>query len=449
MTREALTRSLQLARVHPWIILALGFALVFALAAMFTGVGLVLFPWFACELFALSLAASGIEVRPRGMTWLKAAAITLTASVLFGSVVALAGLVFGPDIASADRAQVLPLLEAALRLVAIVAISFIALFFALPFLHVPMVLLERDGPLGTAVLESVLLVRRAGIASSFRLVLTAALFALLPATVSAIVTARMTDRASTPMGVVLSLPLLLFSVPLGLSLLSQGYLLERHHLPVRRMARPRPLPLTVTALLSTGIFVPVASLALVVFACVQDAPLIRNPLPHEAVLLSASRTDFTIPTSTLRVSFAPNQIRVQPLADDVARVLELPRSGPRAVDQVRAYDLDGLYLVELQGHEGGHGYALFNAAGARLDDTFHRALDERMGVPRALVFAPMFVLVAWLLLAALTPLAEARRSDEGSSKQRHAIRRATRIAWALVPCWMTIAVLGILAFFGV
>ena len=118
MTREALRRSLTLARVHPWIVLSLGFALVFALAAMFTGVGFALFPWFACELFALSLGASGIAARPRGLTWLKAAAITLTACVLFGSVVLLAGLVFGPDVASVDRALVLPRCEAvALRYV--------------------------------------------------------------------------------------------------------------------------------------------------------------------------------------------------------------------------------------------------------------------------------------------------------------------------------------------
>jgi hypothetical protein len=449
MTREALSRSLDLARVHPWILLSLGCALVFALAAMFTGVGLVLFPWFACELFALSLAASGIEVRPRGLTWLKAAAIILTASVLFSSVVALAGLVFGPDIASADRAQVLPPLEAALRVFGIIAISLIALFFALPFLHVPMILLERDGPLGTAVLESVLLVRRAGIASSFRLVLTAALFALLPAMLSAIVTARMIDRASTPMGVVLSLPLLLFSVPLGLSLLSQGYLLDRHHLPVRHLVRPRALPRTVTALLSASVLVPVASLALLLFACVQDAPLIHAALPEDAVLLASRTSDFTIPTSTLRVSITPRAALVQPLADDVARTLAVPRADARTIDEVRAYDLDGLYWVELRSEHTPLGHAMFNAAGARLDDTVHRALDERLGVPRALVFAPMFILVTWLLLAALTPLAEARRGDVQALAQQQAIVRATRIAWALVPCWTTIAVLGILAFFGV
>ena len=449
MTREALRRSLTLARVHPWIVLSLGFALVFALAAMFTGVGFALFPWFACELFALSLGASGIAARPRGVTWLKAAAITLTACVLFGSVVLLAGLVFGPDVASVDRALVLPPMESGLRVLAIVAISLIALFFALPFLHVPMILLERDGPMGTAVLESVLLVRRAGIASSFRLVLAASSFALLPATLSAIVTARMTDRASTPMGVVLSLPLLLFSVPLGLSLLSQGYLLERHHLPIRRLQRPRPLPRVLTSLLSAAVFVPVLSLALLLFACTQDAPLIKGPPPPDAVLVASHGAEFTIPSSTLRVSVSPREVSVQPLADDVARVLALPLTDARHVDEARAYALDGLFLVELRSQGASLGYAIFDGAGARLDDTFHRALDERMGVLRALVFGPMFILVTLLLFAALTPLAESRRVGASFTLQRSARARVTPIAWALVPCWITIAVLSILALFGV
>ena len=449
VTRNALMRSLTLARVHPWIVLSLGFALVFALAAMFTGVGFALFPWFACELFALSLSASGIATQPRGLTWLKAASITLTACVLFGSVVLLAGLVFGPDVASVDRALVLPPLEAGVRVLAIVAISLIAVFFALPFLHVPMILLERDGPIGTAVLESVLLVRRAGIASSFRLVLAAAVFALLPATLSAVVTARMTDRASTPMGVVLSLPLLLFSVPFGLSLLAQGYLLERHHLPERRLQNLTPLPRTLTALLSAGVFAPVLSLALLLFACTQDAPLIRDSPPSEAVLVAAHRSDFTIPTSTLRVTVSPRAVSVQPLADDVARVLAVPLNDARRVNEVRAYELDGVFLVELRAARASLGYAIFDGAGARLDDTFHRALDERMGVARALVFGPMFILVTVLIFAALTPLAEARRVEANSAIRRSASARVTRIAWALVPCWTTIAVLSILALFGV
>jgi len=449
MTREALTRSVTLARVHPWIVLSLGFALVFALAAMFTGVGFALFPWFACELFALSLGASGIAARPRGLTWLKAAAITLTGCVLFGSVVLLAGLVFGPDVASVDRALVLPPLESGLRVLAIVAISLIALFFALPFLHVPMILLERDGPIGAAVLESVLLVRLAGIGASFRLVLAAAVFALLPATLSAIVTARMTDRASTPMGVVLSLPLLLFSVPLGLSLLAQGYLLTRHHLPARRLQRPRPLPRVLTALLSAAVFAPVLSLALLLFACTQDAPLIGGAPPSDALLVASHRAAFTIPTSTLRVTVSPREASVQPLTDDLARVLAVPLRESRNIDEVRAYELDGLFLVELRSAQASLGYAIFDGAGARLDDTFHRALDERMGVTRALVFGPMFILVTLLLFAALTPLAEARKMGASSTLQRNASLRGTRIAWALVPCWMTIALLGILSLFGV
>jgi hypothetical protein len=105
--------------------------------------------------------------------------------------------------------------------------------------------------------------------------------------------------------------------------------------------------------------------------------------------------------------------------------------------------------VELRGAGGVPlGHALFTGAGVRIDDTVHRALDERMGAGRALLFGPSFLVVALLVLAALGPLAEAR-SVGGTELALEAARaRARGIAWLLVPVWGLIVTLGALAVVG-
>jgi hypothetical protein len=456
MIREAFARALGVGRVHPWVTLALGSALVLAVASAFTGLGIVLFPWFVCEVFALSLAASGVPVQPRGIAWVRAGLVVLAMAVVFASVVALAALVFGPDISTADRAAVLPWDQALLRLAGITSIAVAALVYALPFAHVPILLLERGGAVGAAALESVLLVRQAGPLRTFRLVLVSAVFALLPSIGGAIVTARLLDRASTPLGVVASLPLLLFSLPAGLGLVAQGYLLHRHLLPARHLVRTRPLARSTAALLTSATIAPIGGLVLLLWSCTLPAPLLRSELPagarvvaEHAIAPDSAETTFTAPGTTLSLAIAPRAVEVRPAVEGAPTLLRA-RSERRPIVGARLLALGDLYAVELRSAgQRSEGWALLDASGARLDDTTHRALDERMGVWRALVFGPSFLLIALALLSALGPLAELRGLGLRDEREvASAEARARRIAWALVPCWLTIVTLGALALLG-
>ncbi|GAB4207033.1 MAG: hypothetical protein OHK0013_24240 [Sandaracinaceae bacterium] len=454
MIREAMRRSLGVARVHPWMTFALGVALVLAIASAFAGLGLILFPWFVCELFALALAASGVGVQPRGLAWVRAGGVVLAAAVVFASVVALAALVFGPDLASVDRAHVLPWEQALLRLAGITSIAFAALAYVLPFVHVPLVLLERGGPVGAAVLESLLLLRRGGAATTFRLVVVAASFTLLPAIAGAIVTARLVDRASTPVGVLASLPLLLVSVPLGLGMVAQGYLLHRHRLPARHLVRARPLPQSTAGLLATAVVAPVGGLVLLLAACALPAPLLASAPPPSGVLVverEVGRT-FTVPGTALTLTATAERVEVAAAIEGRPTVLDTPasRTAERPIARVRVLAFADLFAVALVDETGRtEGWALIDGSGARLDDTVHRALDERMGVARALVFGPGFLVIALALLFGLGPLAETRGDVRPSNLAiRRAEARARATAWALVPCWGAILVLGALAAAG-
>jgi hypothetical protein len=447
MVREALLRSVGVVREHPRVMLALGSALVLAFASTFTGLGLALAPWFVCELFALSLGASGVKLRPRGFAWAQAAGILLASGVLFGSVVALAALIFGPDLAMVDRTSVLPWDAALVRFAGIVAISLLSLAYVMPFVHAPAILIERGGPFGTAVLESVLLVRRAGALATFRLVLVAAAFALFPAVVAAMVAARTLDRASTPLGVVASAPLLLVSLPVGLGVAVQGYLLVRHRLPPRHLVPRVVLPWSTSVLLTSGVLGPVVGLVLLLVACALPAPLLRGSVPRGAVLVAEHRLgEHALPGTTLRADVRAGRVEVRPGTEDAVAALVAPRV---AIEGVSLYDLHGVYALELRGAGGvALGHALFTGAGVRIDDTVHRALEERMGAARAFIFGPSFLVVALLLLSALGTLAQARSERAPEEELRRAQLRVRRVAWALVPVWGLVVALGALAIAG-
>ncbi|MFO0708510.1 MAG: hypothetical protein U0353_01650 [Sandaracinus sp.] len=452
MIREAVLRSLGVVRVHPWVMLALGFALVLAVASTFTGLGLVLVPWFVCELIALALGASGVPLRPRGLAWVQAALMVLASGVLFGSVVILAALVFGPDLVTVDRGAVLPWDQSLLRMAGIVAISLVSLAYVLPFVHVPAILVERGGPFGTAVLESMLLVRRVGVLASFRLVLVAASFALLPAIVAAMVAARWIDRASTPLGVLASAPLLLFSLPVGLGVLAQGYLLARHLLPARHLVHRAKLAWTTLVFLALGVLAPVAGLVLLLVACALPAPLLHGAPPADAVeLASFGEGEHLVPSSTLRLRVAPERVSVRPAIDDEDIVLSTPasRRGARPLTRVVVHAAGDLYVIELWSRARREGHALVTGSGLRVDDTVHRALDERMGVWRALVFGPTFLVIALLVIAALGPLAETRAQAPADEREVARVeRRVHHIGLVLLPLAALVVALGALAVAG-
>jgi hypothetical protein len=137
---------------------------------------------------------------------------------------------------------------------------------------------------------------------------------------------------------------------------------------------------------------------------------------------------------------------VRPGTEDAVAALVAPRV---AIEGVSLYDLHGVYALELRGAGGvALGHALFTGAGVRIDDTVHRALEERMGAARAFIFGPSFLVVALLLLSALGTLAQARSERAPEEELRRAQLRVRRVAWALVPVWGLVVALGALAIAG-
>lgn len=205
-------------------------------------------------------------------------------------------------------------------------------------------------------------------------------------------------------------------------------------------------------LLSAGVLAPVLGLVLLLVACALPAPLLRGPAPREATLL-VERTlgEHSLPGTTLAIVASADRVEVRPGLDDEVAVLRAPRgpSGRAAIEAVAVHALHDVLAIELRG-EGGVplGHALFTGAGVRIDDTVHRALDERMGAARACVFGPSFLVVALLVLSGLGPLAETRSERAAESELARARLRVRRVAWALVPVWALVVALGALAVAG-
>ena len=59
-------------RAHPVVGAALGAAVVFSLASMLFGIGVLSAPWFICEIFALQLAVLTGRSAVRGVGWIRA-----------------------------------------------------------------------------------------------------------------------------------------------------------------------------------------------------------------------------------------------------------------------------------------------------------------------------------------------------------------------------------------
>ena len=223
--------------------LGLGAAVVISSMSIAFGIGALVVAWFLSETFALQLAVLTGRLSRRDASWVRATMVTM---MLVGIVVAatwLAVITIGPDVSTADRAQVpLPWPEALRRVGAIVIVTALTAGFIAPFVYTPLILIERGGTLGAAVVESAWLVRHGGLARHWVLALTAHVVPLLPAIVAAVVIARTFARSATPLGVLIALPLLPLSVPLGLGLVSSAYVAQREALHEPRWTRRESVP---------------------------------------------------------------------------------------------------------------------------------------------------------------------------------------------------------------
>ena len=91
-------------RAHPLTSTALGAAALLSMASMVFGIGVLVTPWFLCEIFALQLAVlAGITPR-RDRAWFRAGFLVLCMVGVVVGATWLAMLIIGPDVATADRA---------------------------------------------------------------------------------------------------------------------------------------------------------------------------------------------------------------------------------------------------------------------------------------------------------------------------------------------------------
>jgi hypothetical protein len=443
--RSLVSPSVGVLRRHPVVSLSLGAAIVLSLLAVPTGLGALVTPWFVCELFAIQLTSLGETPQPRGRGWASAALVVLLVVVVIALAGWIAALGFGPDVTTADRSEApLPWPEALRRVGLICGTGGLAVAASTPFVYAPLVLLDRGGRLGGAVLESAALVKHGGALRHYVLTFFASMLSLSPALVSMIAVARTLERAATPLGVLVALPFLPLSIPLGLGLLTSQYLAQRPLLGEARVAqRGQAHPLGLVLLLGFGTLAPITGLVLVAAGgLVPSIPRI-GPAPEGVVVVDeAPRPRTAIPDTTLEVRIDDAHVSI--FAGDGDGVGELPRVFHAPIEHVRVVRIHDDHVVEIT--SGGVSRVVrVDRAGLRVDDSVEARLVSRAPGFALIGFVVCFAICAIGNLAVLAPLGEARI---GRRPRLQARRTAFRTAILLAPFAVLALLAGFVALFG-
>jgi len=430
-------------RAHPLTSTALGAAALLSMASMVFGIGVLVTPWFLCEIFALQLAVlAGITPR-RDRAWFRAGFLVLCMVGVVVGATWLAMLIIGPDVATADRAiGPLPRLEALRRAGLIALVTLLAVGFIAPFVYAPLIVIERGTRIGAAVLESAWLVRRGGFVRHWGLAFVAHLLPIAPALIAAVVVARTFERAATPYGVLIGLPLVPLTIPLGQGLVTAAYAQRRHELAIPRWTRaegnpPRPLVLALIAL----VLAPMLSVALLFLAATRPAPPVVGRQSAGEVMLDrrlapGERATLHVPDTTLEIRTDGRTVGVR--AGDGGGAGHLPTAWRGDVERIRVRRVRDAYAVQLRADDGWWSVVVDGAA-TRTDDTVSHRLASRLPVFAWPAIGLAFLLSATLLARALAPLGEVRRmygapaTERPPLEQLRAARRdAVRAAWTIV-----------------
>lgn len=440
--RDLFASSWRMLRAHPVIGGALGGAVVLSLASTLIGVGAIVAPWFICEIFALQLAILADRPTTRSRAWLRAGLVIFCIVGIVFAATCLAVLGFGPDVSTADSAQApLPWPDALRRVGLIAGVTALTVGFLAPFSYAPLILIDRGGLIGEALLESAWLVRRGGLAKHWALAFLAQLVPLAPAIVAAGVVARTYDRASTPIGVLVGLTLVPFSVPLGQGLLSAAYFARARELAERRWTRKEGKPpWALRIALIAVVLGPVISVLLLGVTALRPAPL--EPGSGSGVLVLEREVDgravIYVPDTTLAVRVEGARVEVR-AGDGYGTALAIPE---RAIGRVRVLRREASYEIELS--SGGASWVLaVDRAAVRIDDSFDRRIETRLPGWALLPIAIACALTALLLVRALEPLGAMRRAYGAPAQDRaplSALRAQRRLA--IQKAWTICAVLA-------
>jgi len=438
--RPSLVGSARLFARRPLLLIALGGAVVLSLISVCCGIGVLSAPWFMCELFALQLGLQRGQPLERNEGWLGAALILFGAVLLVGSVAWLAALGLGPDMQLAASAPGpapesyggAPGLPAA-------ACTVLALVFVLPYLYAPLILLERGGTFGAAVLDSARLVQLGGLFSQLGLSLAAHLLIALPVLVPALLALTFDDLETVPLGMLLGLPLTMISLPLGQGMFVHSFAGLRDRLTdARHMRAPgRPPPLLVTGLALVAL-APALALAMLGASLVRPAQVGHGALPSEGELL-ADRP--IVGTAVVRAEPAETALEIaatsrwaRVAASDGGGAGRLPLPGGVTLTRLRVLRLRDAYAIELSTANSQY-VTWVDRAGVRLDDGLRARLADRVPAWGLLFILASLLMTSLLQLPVLTRLADVRRehalvgpSDSHSAGLSQQRRRALGFA---------------------
>jgi hypothetical protein len=350
---------------------------------------------------------------------------------------------FGPNVATADAAEgPLPWPETLRRLSLVIGSTLLAVGFIAPFLYAPLILIDRGGRIGGAVVESAWLVARGGVLRHLAIAFVVYGLQVAPAVLSGMIVARTIARAATPIGLALALPLLPLSIPLGQGILTATYLASRHRLASPRavVARGRP-PRRLVALLAVVIVSPIASLVMLGLVALRPSTPAAGPadageaLVDRALERDAPAAAIAIPETTLALRVRGRELRV--IAGDGDDVGALPAGWSGPIERVRVVRVGALYHVEIHA-DGDVAHARIDGAGVRIDDSIRRRLER--WVP---TWALMMILIAagacgGLLVRTLAPIGSLRATGEVDAADRprrrdDAYRRSWWAALTLLP----------------
>lgn len=431
--------------------MGLGSAVVISLCAVCGGIGLLLAPWFVCELLSLQLEALDRSVRPRGREWVLACVVVLGMVLVVASAGWLAALGFGPEVASADSASApLPWPEALRRVLLISVALALAVAFTAPFLHAPLVLLSRGGRLGAALLESASLMRQSGAMPHLMLSFLAQALCLSPAPLAAIVVARTFERAATPLGILAALPLLPLTIPLGLGMVSSAYVRHEPALGDAQLAQQQPsLPLLHRVLLITNVLAPLLGLALIGASALLPAGPMPGPAPSGELVASlipstsSASSSLRVPDTSLEVAVTPNALR---LVSGLEEPLVMPWPSP--IEELRVVRLAQRYAIEIHGEHDRVHHVEIDAAGTRVDDSVRQRLIRHLSGWVLLLFLLGFTVVSIGGPIAFAPAGRARIASARGATDAAEERRSLRAAAAIVPFALLVLASGASVYFG-
>lgn len=449
---DAARQSASLLRANPVISLALGAAIVLSFLAACTGLGAIVAPWFIIELYALQLAASGI-VRPRAKSWIGAGVVVLATVLIVVSTGWLAALGFGPDVVTADAStEPLPWPEALRRIGLIAGGTTLAVGFTAPFLYAPLILIDRGGLLGGAIVESAWLVRREGVSKHLLRTFVVYLLQLSPALVTGIVAGRALERSATPLGLLAALPFLPLTIPLGQGIVTARYLGQRELLGPARLLRlvgrpPRSLVIAQVICIAAPVLGLVA----------MGAAALRPSVPREVgarpgdevadVALDGTHERLRIADTVLVLHLRGAEVGVGAAGDPV---IPIPRAWSARGARLRVVRARDVYAVEVSDSRS-QWTAYVDRAGVRVDDSIRRRLESHVPTWAFCCVLAGFFACALLLVHALAPLGELRSRDRAVRRVREdrdaALRRAWRATALALPFSVAALVGGLVSLF--